>query len=145
MALIDDTDIQVHLPVDKFLLEDLPDELSKVKLDVERIIRGRLSNTFSPTTLAGWSTPATTPEYIRALGGRLASALLYSLRLAQDYPDDTDYARRKYREGMQMLEMVADGLVLLPEVSEIIDTGARLTTGNYTILPDPKFTMDSVF
>lgn len=144
MPLIHDRDIQVHLPVDKFLLEDMPDDLAQVKLDVERVIRGRLSGTFAPLTLAGWSTPTTTPEYIRAIGGRIAAALLYRLRLAQDDPDDIQYARIKYREGMEMLEMVADGSVVLPEVLEPVDTGRRLTLGNYTPT-EPVFTMEREF
>lgn len=142
MPLIDDTDIQTHLPVDKFLLSEMPDDLTKVKLDIERVIRGRLSGTFTPLTLAGWSSPSTTPEYIRAIGARLAAALLYRLRLAQDDPDDIEYARIKYREGMQMLEMVADGVIVLPEVLEPVDTGRRLTGLNFTAVSDPVFTMD---
>jgi len=147
MPLIGDPDIQVHLPKDKFdiLAVDLPDDLSKVKLDVERVIRGRLSGTFSALTLAGWSTPETTPEYIRAIGGRLAAALLYSLRLAEDYPEEADFARNKYREAMQMLEMVALGEIILPEVTEVVDTGSHLTLANFAVLPEPAFGMEKQF
>lgn len=147
MALVDDTDIQVHLPVDKFNISasDFPDDLTKVKLDIERVVKGRLSGVYSPTTLAGWSSHNNTPSYIRALSGRLAAALLYRLRLAEDYPEDADYAKAKYREGMQMLELVADGIVVLPEVDEEVDTGRRLSTNHFVALPDPKFAMDSEF
>lgn len=144
-SLVHDSDIQVHLPIDKFDLADLPDDLAKVKLDIERVIKGRLSGTFAPLTLAGWTSPNSTPEYIRAIGGRLAAALLYRLRLAQDDPDDIDYARRKYREAMDMLEMVATGAVTLVEVAEVVDTGRHLSDGHFNTLPEPVFTMDSQF
>jgi len=138
-------DVQVHLPVDKFDINDAPDDVSKVLLDTERVIKGRLSGVYSPTTLASWSSPSATPETIRAIGGRLAAALLYRLRLAEDYPEDAAYARLKYNEAMGMLEMVATGATVLPEVDEIVDTGMHLTQGNFVTLPNPKFAMDSEF
>ena len=143
--IVDDTDIQVHLPVDKFLVTDYPNDLAKTKLDVSRVIFGRLSGTFSPTTLASWVDPANTPETIRAIGGRLGAALMYRNRLAEDYPEDADYAQLKYREAMAMLEMIVTGEITLPEVSEVVNTGLRLTEANYVQLPDPVFTMDSEF
>ena len=145
MPLIDDNDIQVHLPVDKLQLEDVPDSMTQVVLDTERIVKGQLSGTFSPTTLSEWLTPETTPEYIRAAAGRLAAALLYRLRIAQDFPDDTEFALLKYREGMDMLSMVIAGAVTLPEVDEEVDTGAHLSVNHFTELPEPVFTMDSEF
>jgi hypothetical protein len=143
--IVDDTDIQVHLPVDKFLVSDYPNDLVKTKLDVSRVIFGRLSGTFSPATLAGWADPASTPETIRAIGGRLGAALMYRNRLAEDYPEDADYAQLKYREAMMMLEMIVTGEITLPEVIEEVNTGARLTEANFVALPDPKFTMDMEF
>lgn len=147
MSIVSDADIQVHLPADKFdiVLDDYPDDLTKVKLDVERVVKGRLSGTFAPLTLADWSVAESTPELIRAIGGRLAAALLYSLRLAEDYPEQADYARRKYREGIDMLEGVAEGAYTLPEVTEVVNTGRRLTQNNFVALPEPKFAMDSEF
>jgi hypothetical protein len=143
--IVDDTDIQVHLPVDKFLVSDYPNDLVKTKLDVSRVIFGRLSGTFSPATLASWSDPTSTPETIRAIGGRLGAALMYRNRLAEDYPEDADYAQLKYREAMMMLEMIVTGEMTLPEVTEEVNTGMRLTEGNFVALPDPKFTMDMEF
>lgn len=144
MALVDDNDVQVHLPVDKLIVEELPDSVQEVMLDLERVIKGTLSQTYSATTLASWSTPETTPEYIRAIGGRLAAALIYRLRLSQDYPNDSEYAIQKYEEAMMMLEQVRSGAVTL-DVDEIIDSPSHLTTSNYIVGEDPKFTMDSVF
>lgn len=145
MALVTDDDIQVHLPVDKLVVEDIPDSLAGVHLDIERVIKGYLSATFSPVTLASWADPDSTPEYIRAIGGRLGAAFIYRERLAQDFPDDAEYARIKYDEAMAMLELVRTGAVALPEVDEDVDTGGHLSTGHYVVGEEPKFTMDSVF
>jgi hypothetical protein len=144
MSLIEESDVQVHLPVDKLQLEEVPDSLTEVWLDVERVIKGRLSGVYTPTTLAAWSTPDTTPEYVRAIGGRLAAALIYRLRLAQDYPDDAEYALLKYNEAMSMLDLLAGGDIILPE-TELPDTGAHLSTGHYVVGVDPKFTMDDEY
>jgi hypothetical protein len=144
MSLVAETDVQVHLPVDKLKLEDIPDSLTSVWLDVERVIKGRLSGVYTATTLAAWSTPDTTPEYVRAIGGRLAAALIYRLRLSQDYPDDTEYALQKYNEAMSMLDMLASGDIVL-EDGEIPDTGVHLGTGHYIVSDTPKFTMDDEY
>lgn len=144
MALIDDNDVQLHLPVDKLQLSDIPDSLTQIYLDVERVIMGSLSGTFAPLTLASWTTPDETPEYIRAIGGRLGAALLYRNRLAQEDPDDPQYAQNKYLEAMTMLNLVISGAVVLPEVDEVVDTGAHLTAANYTAT-EPVFTMDREF
>lgn len=144
-SFIHDDDVQVHLPVDKFDITDYPNDLAKSKLDTERIIKGRLSGTFSPLTLAGWNAPGTTPETIRAIAGRFTAALLYRNRLAEDYPEDAEYARLKYREAQSMLEMVVDGSITLVEVEEVVNTGLRLTEANYVALPEPKFRMDLEF
>lgn len=145
MALVDTDDIQVHLPVDKLVVEDVPDSVNEVQLDIERVIKGTLSATFSALTLASWSTPGETPEYIRAIGGRLGAAFIYRLRLAQDYPEDAPYAKIKYDEAMAMLQAIITGAVTLPEVDEDIDTGGHLSVGHYVVGTEPKFTMDTNF
>jgi hypothetical protein len=144
MPLIEDSDVQVHLPVDKLLLEQVPDSLTEVWLDVERVIKGRLSGVYSAATLAAWSTPDDTPEYIRSIGGRLAAAFIYRLRLAQDFPDDAEYAIQKYNEAISMLDMVVAGDVVL-DVDEPIDTGVHLSTNHYVVSTEPKFTMDDEY
>jgi hypothetical protein len=145
MPIVTDDDIQIHLPVDKLKLEDVPDSVTDAVLDAERVIKGRLSGVYAPLTLAAWASPETTPQHIRAIGGRLAAALIYSTRLSGERTDIDFYAQGKYNEAMNMLELVATGQVTLPEVTEIIDTGARLSINHFTALPDPKFAMDSEF
>src|SRR5687768_5769838 len=132
MPLITEDDIQVHLPVDRLKLEDVPDSVTDAILDAERVIKGRLSGVFAPTTLAGWTTPETTPNYIRAIAGRLAAALLYRVRWKGVSVGDPEAAQQTYLEGTDMLELVAAGAVTLPEIEETINTGARLSTNHFT-------------
>lgn len=145
MPIIDDDDVQIHLPVDKVKLDDVPDSVVQAVLDAERVIKGRLSGIYAPLTLAAWATPQTTPEYIRGIGGRLAAALLYAVRFSHVSTDSTAYAQSLYNEAMNMLELVATGAVTLPEVTEVVDTGAHLSTSHFTALPEPKFTMDAEY
>lgn len=65
------------------------------------------------------------------------------MRLAQETPDYPEYAQALYVEAMAMLQNVVDGLVTLPEVDEIVDTGGHLTAQNFTAT-EPLFTMDQL-
>jgi len=146
VAIIDDADIQVQLPVDKLQVEEIPDDLIKVKEDTERIIRGYLAGVYTPATLASWTTPALTPDLIRAIGGRLAAALIYRTRYSEDSLDDPQFAQFKYNEAMRMLQGVIDGTLVLEDVPA--DSATQFS--NEFFYPtneadDPKFTMDAVF
>ena len=145
MAIVDDADIQIHLPADKLKVESIPDDLANVKQDVERIIRGYLAGVFDAATLAAWTTPALTPELIRAIGGRFGAALIYRLRYSEDSLDDPEYAQMKYNEAMGMLMKVIDGSLVLIGVT---DTAAQFDNSYFwpnDTTDDPKFAMDSVF
>lgn len=147
MPIVDDADIQIHLPIDKLRIEEIPDDLASVKTDAERIIRGYLAGVFSATWLATWITPAATPKLIRAIGGRLGAALIYRTRYSEDSLDDPEYAQNKYAEAMTMLNAIIAGTMVLEEAP----TGETSTGLNPDFFwpnattDDPKFTMDSQF
>jgi hypothetical protein len=146
MAIVDDADIQIHLPYDKLKVEAIPDDLVNVKKDVERIIRGYLAGVFNTDTLAAWTTPAATPAMIRAIGGRFGAALIYRLRYSEDSLDDPEYAQMKYNEAMGMLMKVIDGSIVLEEVTT--DTASQFDSTYFfpnDTADDPKFTMDAIF
>ncbi len=128
MVLVSDPDIQVQLPADKLKLEAIPDDVAEVKTDTERIIRGYLAGVFEPATLASWTTPDNTPGQIRAIGGRLAAALIYRLRYSEDDLDDPEFAQVKYNEAMSMLRGVMDGSIILDGVT---DTASSLTSAEF--------------
>jgi hypothetical protein len=145
MAIVDEADIQVQLPIDKLDLDSIPDDVAKVKEDVERIIRGYLAAVFTPATLASWTTPAATPGQIRAIAGRLGAALIYRVRYSEDDLDDPGFAQVKYNEAMQMLRDVISGKIILDGVT---DTAAQFDNSYFypnSTAPDPIFSMDSQF
>lgn len=146
MPLIDDSDIQIHLPIDKLQVEEIADDLNDVKTDVERIIRGYLAGVYTAATLAAWTTPASTPSLIRAIGGRLGAALIYRLRTSEEVDNDPEYAQNKYNEGMAMLNAVIRGEMVLEEV--VADVATRFNPDYFwpnATTADPVFTMDKQF
>lgn len=145
MPIIDDADVQVHLPADKLRVEEIPDDLAKVKLDAERIIRGYLAGIVNAAVLALWTTPATTPDTIRAIAGRLAAATIYRLRYGEDSLDDPEFAQVKYAEAMAMLQGVVNGNIVLDPTNpqQSFDNTMFFPNGDGTA--EPKFTMDSIF
>ena len=143
MAIVSDADVQIHLPVDKLQVEEIPDDLAEAKKDSERIIRGYLAGVFESTTLATWTDPDNTPEVIRAIAGRLCAALIYRVRYSEDALDDPQYAQMKYNEAMDMLNKVISGVIVLPEVGS--DTANPFDntyfTPNDASTDTPKFHM----
>lgn len=146
MPIIDDDDINVHLPQDKLTAESAAGDLAEVKEDADRIIRGTLAGYVDAAAMALWTTPAATPKLIRAIGGRLAAAFIYRLRYSEDSLDDPQYAQFKYDEAMKLLQGIINGTVTLEELP---DQGIQLTEDmffpNDPNTAPPKFRMDSQF
>jgi len=136
-------DVKTHLPNDKFAATDGNPEIAFFQIDVERLIKGFLSNVFSATTLSAWVSPATTPGYIRAVAGRLVASFYYAKKVSEDLPDwDRTYPQRLYNEAIAMLEAIRDGDVILEDVDE----GAGTAFSTDYFFPrasdgEPKFTM----
>lgn len=131
MPLMDDTDIQVQLPADKLDIDGIPDDKDHCQRDAERIIRGKLAGVLESATLAAWVDADSTPEIIRAIGGRLAASLIYRLRYSEDSLDDPEFAQFKYNEAMSMLEQVVNGGITIidPTTGEPIeDTTTEFTS-----------------
>lgn len=143
MALVDDADVQIHLPADKLQVEAVPDDLAKAKEDSERIIRGYLAGVVPSATLATWTTPANTPIEVRAIAGRLTAALLYRLRYSENSLDDPKYAQMKYNEAMKMIMDIVEGNMTIAGVAQNqVDDTYFAPNANTT---PPFFTMDSRF
>lgn len=143
MSIVSDADVQIHLPVDKLQVEEIPDDLDEAKKDAERIIRGYLAGVFAPATLAAWIDPASTPAVIRAIAGRFCAALIYRVRYSEDSLDDPQYAQMKYNEAMDMLNKVISGVIILEEVDDDTATPFDSTwfTPNDASTDVPKFHM----
>jgi hypothetical protein len=144
MPIVDDADVQIHLPVDKLKVEEIPDDLSDAKSDAERIIRGYLAGVIDSATLATWLTPATTPAIVRAIGGRLTAALIYRVRYSEASLNDPEYAQNKYNEAMTMLQNIIDGSLIVEGVPDTTVVDNTYFWPNNTT-DEPVFTMGDVY
>lgn len=146
MALCSLEDINVHLPQDK-LVADVANT-SKEQLDAQRIIFSKLSNTYTPALLATWAAPSSTPETIRAIGGRLVAALVYARAFSSEVDRIPDYSQSMYDEAIFMLQQIVDGDITLPGLSETPITGGQFGADNFypnSDAPGPFFTMTARF
>ena len=145
MALVDDADVQIHLPIDKLKVEEIPDDRLDAYEDAERIIRGYLAGVFEAATLAAWTDPESTPSQIRAIAGRLAAAKIYRVRFSENSLTDPEYAQVLYNEAMSMLQMVIDGDLILDDVEDVglVFDNTYFEPNNDSL--DPIFTMESRF
>ena len=148
MSLVVLDDINVHLPKDKLVVLEADDDA--LQLDVERIIKARLSGTFSPVTLASWTTPGTTPGTIQGIAGRLIAAFVYARAFASESVGLPEYAQWLYDQAMMSLDYIVTGSITLPEVTtEVGDTGSRFTQDffwpNDSTSTEGRFTMQDVF
>lgn len=142
MSLASLDDVRTHLPGDKLQVTDGNAEITLFQVDVERLVKGYLSSVFSAATLAAWTTPASTPTYIRACAGRLVAAFYYAKRYSVDIPDwDKTYPQRLYNEAMAMLEAVRSGEVDLGLAEE---AGTQFDNSFFFPTEDniAKFSMD---
>lgn len=140
MPLVDDADVQIHLPVDKLKVENVPDDLAKAKEDAERIIRGTLAGVVDSAVLALWLLPSSTPDLIRAIAGRLTAALIYRTRYSENSLDDPQFAQNKYNEAMGMMQRIVEGNLLIPGVVDVTLFGNTYFEPNNASDP-PVFTM----
>jgi len=121
MPFVDDADVQIHLPVDKLKVEEVPDDREVAYEDAERIVRGYLSGVVDGPVIATWVDAASTPVEVRAVTGRFAAALLYRLRFGQASTDDPKYAQNKYKEAMDMLNDIRTGAIVITGVDIATD------------------------
>jgi hypothetical protein len=145
MPLVDDADVQIHLPVDKLKVEEIPDDLVKAYEDADRIVRGYLSGTVDAAVLATWITPAATPDLIRGIAGRFAAALIYRTRYSEDSLDDPEYSQNKYNEAMSMLNGIISGAIDIPGVVEGTAFDNTWFEPTDASTDQPKFTMSGRF
>lgn len=147
LALASADDIQVHLPADKLIVSD--DDAASLQKDVLRIIRGYLAGVFEPTVLASWVSPATTPELIRSIAGRLIASFYYARRYSEDDTDVPEYAQSKYNEAIAMLTRIAAGTLVLLDAAgtTTLDTTTNLSTLDFYPRDDTNraFSMGDVY
>lgn len=140
-------DINTHLEETRLKATDAEVEL--LQLDALRVVKGMLSNTYSPATLAGWTDPSETdpndpdyvPEIIRAIAGRFIAAKYYARKTSIEQVEVPDYAQWLYDAAMADLNAIIAGTLVLIDVDEVVDTGSTITDANFNFPDEPKFSM----
>lgn len=140
------TDIQAWLRPDKIPVDDANSQ--KPNIEATRIVKGQLSGVFAPVVIASWADPASTPELIRGVTGRLTAAFLH----ASVYSEESDrsisaYSQWLYDGAIATLAQIISGFLTVVD-----DTGTPVDTtgqGLLSFFPDdtttPAFTMDQTF
>lgn len=114
-------DINAHLAYDKIKMQDGQDDL--LQIDAYRLIRSRLSATFTLALVDLWVDPDTTPEMIREIAGKLIAAKWYAQLVSEDEPDGSAYAQGLYNEAIASLEDIRSGNITIIDAD-----GLELTT-----------------
>lgn len=139
-------EVNGHLPGPGVLVAD-EDNAEQVQIGVYRVVRGMLSGVFTPTTLASWTTPASTPATIREIAAMLIASQLYQNVFGRDSTDYSAYARNLYDRAIAMLKEIRAGTITLEEVTD--DTGGTISDlqffPNSPDVQPPKFTMAAEF
>jgi hypothetical protein len=133
-------DINVHLPVDKAQISDADDDL--LQIDAYRLIRARLSGTFTPAIIATWTNPSSTPELIREIAGKIIAAKYYATLVAEDEADGSKFAQDLYNEAIAMLNDIRNGTITVIDINgEEIENSAISESSFYpdNTAPDPSF------
>lgn len=140
-------DVNVHLPTDKISVSEA--DLPQWDREAGRIIRGYTASTFTPTVIASWADPATTPEVIRGIAGRLIASAYYAERFSEDDTDYPDYAQHVYNEAISMLRDINDGKLLVLSVDGTQTLSEQHSLSDLDFWPnddtDRKFSMGDVF
>lgn len=142
--LVSITDVQSWLGEDKITVDDA--NMQKPAIDAERLIRSQLSGLFTTVIMAGWDSPANTPDIIRSIAGRLTAAYLYRTLYSQESLSVPPYATELYMESLGMLSDIKQGNLIVVDSGgvPIVTTGANLLS----FAPadnNPMFTIAQLF
>ena len=93
-------------------------------IEAGRLIRSRLSGTFTPLVLTEWDEPDNTPELIRSIAGRLAAAYLYRKLLSLQYDKEVaSYASELWAEAnAELTNIVLGNSIVVDDGNNPIDT-----------------------
>ena len=102
-------DINGWLADDKIEANDA--NTNQLQIDAWRTIRGQLASSFLPTILVTWTTPATTPDQIRGIAGRLIAAWLYKRSYSEEFDKVPQYAQDLYTSAIGDLAGIRSGMI----------------------------------
>jgi hypothetical protein len=138
-------DITAWLRDDKVKVSDANSK--QPNIDAGRIIRARLSGVFVPAVLNTWDSPATTPELIRSIAGRLAAAYLYRSLFSAESDEVSVYAQQLWNEAMMVINDIREGdtTVVDADNNPIDTTGSNLLSFFPNNSTQPLFSVNDVF
>ena len=141
-------DINAHLPVEqgKAQISDGEDDL--LQIDAYRLIRGRLSGTFDLTVINAWVNPATTPEQIRSIAGKIIAAKWYALLVAEDEADGSLFAQTLYNEAIAELNDIRNGTLTVIGVDGAELENSALIESSFwpnDTSPPPSFSVEETW
>ena len=140
----DNTDIQAWLESSKITVDDANSQ--KPNIEAERLIKGQLTGVFEPVVISSWADPASTPELIRSIAGRLAAAYMYYAIYSEESDAISPYAQWLYNGAIAMLTDVRTGaLIVTDDSEEPIDVSGAELLSFWPSDNAPKFTMDQEF
>jgi hypothetical protein len=139
-------DIQKFLPEHKVEVNDA--NTAQWQIEATRIVKAKLSGTFTAATLHGWDNPDDTPPIIRSIAGELVAAYFYRALYSEDETVVPIYAQTLYNEAIQMLNDIRDGVLVVLDDNDnpIADvTTTNMGTGDFypdATAPGPYFNVD---
>jgi hypothetical protein len=141
------SDVNVHLPVDKLRAQD--DDIVNLNVDAQRLIRARLAGTFDVTSIINtWVSPATTPEAIRRIAGKLIAAKFYANLVAEDEADGSLFAQGLYNDAIAELNDIRTGIETVIGVDGSELANDVLTSTSFypnDTAPSPSFSVSEVW
>ncbi len=138
-------DIQKFLPEHK--VEANVANTAQWQIEATRIVKAKLSGTFTAVTLHSWDTPEDTPPIISSIAGELVAAYLYRALYSEDETVVPIYAQTLYNEAIQMLNDIRDGFLVVLDENDVPIEGVTTTsmgTGDFypdNTAPGPYFKM----
>lgn len=102
------------------------------QLSAETLIRAYLTYRVPAAVMATWDVsvlPASVPQLVREIAGRLVAAYRYRKLASEDNGSIQPYAQSLYEEAVQMLEDILAGKLSIPEV----DPGTLEETNHLTV------------
>lgn len=141
-------DINAHLPVEQGKAQISDSEDGLLQIDAYRLIRARLSGTFDTTVIAAWTNPASTPEIIREIAGKIIAAKWYALLVAEDEADGSIFAQNLYNEAIAMLNDIRNGVLTVIGVDGEEMANSSLAESSFwpnDTSPEPSFTVEETW
>jgi len=144
LATLDD--IQKFLPDHK--VEANSSNTAQWQIEATRIVKAKLTGTFTAVVLHGWDNPTDTPPIIRSIAGELVAAYLYRALYSEDITDIPAYAQTLYNEAIQMLNDIREGTLIVLDTNDVPVGEVTTTTmgagdfwPNDSTVPGPAFKM----